>query len=860
MQRLALTLFAIALAACPRAFRENYGAAMRADFAHALSERTSLPRKLHATFSACSDVLASAVAERFITLAADLRITVRAIRKAPLFASTVIGTLAVAIAANTTVFSILHGVVLAPLPYPHSEQIIVINGRNANDPIVGLSLPDFKDARFRTRTLEVMALLSQPLGSTRIDNKTFAIDEGQILPGFFRIFGVPPLLGRYLNDADDRKGAALVTVLAERFWRNHFQADPAIVGKTIDVDDRNATIVGVAPERLSAPDVSITSNDLWTALPETQIGSGFTRRSHNFEALARVRPGVSIESARRELQDIFARISKDYPVDDRDYAIDAHPLIDDVVGDVRPTLFAIFAAVSGVLLVACANVSNLMLGRGSAREREIAVRLALGASRRRIATQILTETLAYATAGAALGTAGAWYAVKLFVASAPVDVPRLNDIAIDGATLGYTIAIALGAALVSSIAPVIDLTRREPSAALQTAGRSGDASRGARFRAAIVVLEVACTLALVVVAGLSVRSFSALTSRPLGFDPKDVTIALRVNLMPGPNQAAARRKFFDDAIVRARSIPGVVDAAWTSSAPFTDMDLRMAAQIVGTPQHFPIGVQFVGAGYFKLMRTRVLAGREFTKNDRETTTPVALVNDAFARHYFRGRSPLGARLAFSRKTPPVIVGVVESTRVEYGRAEEPLVYLPAAATLVPLATLAVRTRPGADVAKALGDLVPDVDPHLVRPETVTLEELANQSLSRARLTLQTLVFLAVVAFLLAIAGIYAVVSYGVEQRTHEFGIRMALGAQTARIRREVVLQAMVVAAIGIALGLVLAGFVTRSLALKLYDVAPLDPPTFAAVTLLIAGAALAAAFVPAWRATRVDPVVALRYE
>lgn len=821
--------------------------------------------------NAYGDVLATALDERTSDFRRDAIFAMRSVAKAPGFAVVVIGTLALAIGANTAVFSVLRAVVLAPLPYDNADRIVALRGLKDDRPFA-FSLPDFADLHAGSKTLAAAAVSYGDQQVASVAGEPLSIALSTVTLGYFDVFAVAPQLGRFFSNADARAGAPKTIVIAERFWRTRLGAKPNIIGSTLAFDDAPYRVIGIAPARFSPPGIDITGADAWRVIPERDASKIYSRGAHYFSGIARLRPGASLEGTRAELDRLFAALRLRYPETDKHFGVGTTSLIDDVVGDVRPTLLAMLVAVGGVLAVACANVANLLLGRASVRERELVVRLALGASRRRVVAQLLTETFVFAVAGGTLGTGIAYVAVAAFLGSQPSGIPRVEDVRVEAVTLAYTLAVVAAVTFAAGLVPALSLSRRDLCAGLQTTGRSGDASRGARGRAALVVLEIACTLALVVVAGLTIRSYGALTSRPLGFEPRNVTALGPIRLSGIRYRSEAGQKdFYSRSLARLRSMPGVTGAAWGFSAPILANEWSQSFQIVGRPVaagDAPAArMNPVGANYFDVLGVPLRLGRRFTDRDRHGAPEVAVVNEAFTRVYLRGKVALGTRLSFGsidqrrrQTSSPTIVGVVPDARNTYAAEVPPTIYRPLAQSTMPVAVLLAKHVPGIDVNDAMVKAIANVDPRMVRPDVAPLDELVHGSAARARLTMQTLAGLAALALALALAGVFAVVSYGVSQRTHEFGIRMALGARPTAIRAAVVARAMRVAALGIALGVVLAAIATRSLTITLYDIAPLDPGTFAIVVTLVGSAALVAALIPAWRATRVDPVVALRYD
>ena len=867
-------VFGAILALYPRAFRERYGTTMRRDFLADLDRAADGAAAMGYALRTYADLFLAALDERTADLRRDLDFTVRSIRKTPGFAFVVIATLALAIGANTAVFSVLRGVVLAPLPYDDVDRLVILTGLKDGQPFA-FSLPDFADLHAGSKSLASAAISVQFDESHVLDGaaEPYSVTLATTTSQYFDVFGVKPLLGRFFNGHDTRKGSGDVVVISEKLWRTHLGADLRIVGSVIKLEGTPYRVVGVAPASLAPASDAVASNDsdAWRPISEHDASPNYNRGAHYFDGIARLRPGVTLAQAQRELGTIFATLRIRYPQTDTDFGVRATGILDALLRDIRPTLFAIFAAVVGVLAIACANIANLLLGRASARERELVVRLALGASRQRIIAQLLTEAFVYALVGGALGLGLAYAAVAAFVAARPKFVPRIDDIHVDAATLAYTFGVIVAVTVVAGLGPAFALSRRDLTTALHGAGRSGDASRGARGRASLVVFEIACALALVVVAGLNVRSYAALTSRPLGFDPTAIRVIGDVQVSGKRYDGASRRvDFFSASLARLRAMPGVMKASWSFGGPFLGTQWNQSFHIVGTPAVATgdpdARINVIGSSYFDVLGEPLLRGRTFTDADRGTAHQVLVVNRAFARKFFGAASPIGHALDFGsddskvRKAPPTIVGVVADARNSFAAEALPTIYEPLAQAPPYIAFVVLKIRPGLDLDGALGDAITATDPRLVRPHVSSLDALMAASAARTRLTMQCLLGLALIAFAIALAGIFAVVSYGVSQRTHEFGIRLALGARPLAIRSTVVARAMRVALVGIALGVALAALATQTLAITLYDVQPLDPLTFAIVVALIVFAALAAALVPAWRATRVEPIIALRTE
>lgn len=695
---------------------------------------------------------------------------------------------------------------------------------------------------------------------------------------FFDVLGVRPLLGRGPSPLDARLGSPPVIVISHDLWSAFFRRDPDIIGRIVGGDGVATRIVGVMPAGLRQPGMAdgFRRVDFWTALqPATPI---YVRSSHYASAVGRLRSGVTVVAAGADLKAIFERLKKRYPTDDpRSAGVNVQSLQAALFGSVRPLLFAIFAAVGGVLLVACANVANLLLSRAATRERELAIRAAVGASRRRILAQLLTETFVFAACGGVLGFALAYLATAVFVALHPANVPRIEDVTLDGVSALYTLGIIAFCTLAAGLAPAFTLSSRRLAYGLKTSGDGGDAHGGARARAALAATEIALTLALVVTAGLVVRSYLVLTHQTLGFTSQNVLVSDPVAMYGTRYDAdGAVLAFYDRVIRRVRTIPGVRAAEWADAAPFMGRTGSLSFDIIGQPSHpgeiRAAGIGGAGPSYFRLLGVPVLLGRTFVSSDGYAAARVVVVNAAFAKVYFPNRPALGAQISLNfalgtareiaskKAVVRTIVGIVGDTRDSYGRPVAPKMYLPFRQVPLPGLLLLAKTMPGAHVANAVASAVAAADPLLAAPKMQPLDDFLAEDAAQARLSALTLLAVAFVAFVLSIAGIYAVVSYGVAQRTHELGVRIAFGARATHVLRDVLGRALRIAAIGILAGTVLAALAAHAIGNQLYAIEPFDPLTFGLVVVAITLASGAAALVPALRAMRIDPIVALRYE
>jgi putative ABC transport system permease protein len=867
-------LFRAVLALCPPGFRREYGAAMCDDFALALADERTVHGNAGAfayALGAMWDLFTTALREYAAMFFRDFTYALRALRKTPTFTAIVVATLALAIGANAAVFSILHAVVLEPLPYADPGRLVAIDPFLHGRPF-DFSLPDFADiagslddsisSSGAFTAVEPLNLTGR--GEPRILNTISAT------PGMFETLGMTPELGRFATASDATPGGPKTVVLSDGLWRRSFGTDPNVIGSLVRLDENAYRVIGVAPPDFQQPSVGrgFQAADIWTVVPRDGAGTPYTRGWHTFDVVARLRPGVAIGTLNASIGRVVAELQRRHPSDDARFTASAVSLTDSLVGTVRPLLYALFAAVSAVLLVACANVANLLLSRASSRERELSVRIAIGASRGRIIVQLLVETFVLALAGGAIGISLAYAIVGAFVASQPRFIPRADHVAVDGSSILYTFAIVAFCTLAAGIAPAFGAARRDVATALRTAGRGGDASSGARARNILVASEIAITLALVIGAGLVVRSFVALTAQPLGFDPANVRIVGPVESSGKRYEADAALNAYMTRVERAvAAVPGVRSVAWAFSIPFNRRNISSDFTIQGhvfAPGYEPdAAISPIGASYFDALGATIREGRAFSADE---PAPVAIVNESFVRKYLADRSPIGVHVTPSMSSgsgkPPsrTIVGVVDDVKSSFNLVTVPTIYLPERDLPFPGSSLVVRSSGGASSDAAIASAIAAIDPLVPRPNVVEMPSLLGADVAKQRLTVAALCGLAFVALALSLAGVFAVVSYGVTARTHEFGIRMALGADARQIVRTVLVGAMRLACVGIVLGLFVAGAGTRLLTDELYDTQPLDPLTFGCVTALVVLAALFAALVPARRATQVDPIVALRYE
>ena len=680
----------------------------------------------------------------------------------------------------------------------------------------------------------------------------------------FGVLGVKPALGRDFTPQEDAPNVAAVAI-SDRLWRQRFGADPNIINRTIMLNGRPNPVVGVMPPGFSILDKSV---DVWSTVgfgPQAR-----TPRGRWIATIGRVKDGVSMAQAQEDMARVHAELIRRFPDFNTGWTANVVPLRQQLTGEVRPALWVMLGAVGFVLLIACANVGNLVLARATARQRELAVRAALGAGRGRLIRQLLAESMLLSLLGAAAGLVLAWWATLALRTSVAERLPiaQLDRVSIDGKVLLFTLAAALISALIFGIAPALTSAGAKLTDTLKDGGRSGSAARGARIRSAFVVVEMALALVLLVGAGLLMRSFVALLRVDPGFDSsRTITVKVSIPTLKYTN-AEKQQAFFNQLFERFDALPGVTATGGTSFLPMNGLGSATGFWVVGKPkpprgQDLVTDVRVVSHNYFQAMAVPLLRGRTFDSRDLGTGVRRVIVNQTLARKHFPGEDPIGKSIVVSWNDEGAdeIIGVVGDVRQDLDTPAREMIYWPPGRFTYPFMTVAIRTAgdPRAIVPAAVAALR-DIDPNVAAADIQTMDEIVDNSVTQRRLTMVLLSIFAALALVLAAVGIYGVIGYSVSQRTQEIGIRMALGAPRAAVMRMVVGQAMVLAGIGLAAGAVGAWLLTRLMAKLLFGVTPSDPLTFAAVSALLALVAAVAASVPGIRATRVDPVIALRAE
>ncbi len=797
----------------------------------------------------------------------DLRYALRSLRRQPAFALLAIGTLALGIGANAAIFSAVNAVLLRPLDYRQPDRIVALTNQWLKTGRRGsVSAPDFHDWHDTTRSYAAMAYYTYSLDFETSVNVDGVADYGAVVlvtPEFFDVFGVDALVGRHISRTASA-GDAPAAVLSHEFWQRRFGGSPSAIGRTVSFGQRAVTIIGVMPPGFSFPG----RTDIWfypSAQPETS-----SRSAHNYRVVARLKDDVGVEQAQAELSALAARLSAAYPASNEGKSAAVVPLREQLVGDTRPTLYMLFGAVALVLLIACANVANLLLARATGRTSELAVRAALGAGRARIVGQLMIESLVLAAVSAAIGLGLARWGVAAFVALAPAGLPRAAEIGIDARVLGFTLIASVAASLLFGVLPAIQASRVDLNGSLRQGGRGAAGGGGGRFRGVLVVAEVALAVALVVGASLLVRSFIALGRVELGFS-SDRVLVVRTTV-PASDRESARRatNTYRTLLPRLAALPGVSAVAGVRGLPGTDTHSNGGYWLEGGPGPEVAGVTapqavftVVTPNYFRAMTIPLSRGRDFTDGDGDDAPMVAIVNEALARQAFPGVDPIGRKIMCGLDSLKfmTIVGVVGNVR-EYDPSVAPLpeLYMPYRQHPGYGSSLTLVARTAGEpmaLANAFRETIRTADPEVpVRATTMTETLAASVATPRFR-TLLVGTF-AALALVLAIAGVYGVMAYAVSRRTAEIGVRMAMGAASPDILRLVMGQGLRLAAAGIALGSAMAYGLAQLLRGMLFAVAPADPVVFLAVPAALLLTAAAATAIPALRASRVDPMQALR--
>ena len=798
----------------------------------------------------------------------DLRYGARVLRQAPGFTAAAITVLAVGIGANSAIFSLVDAVLLRPLPFSHPGDLVRLHEAPPGFAYNRVSPLNFLDWSEQNRSFASMAAISTSNRAlTGADGMAESIAGEAVTHAFFDVLNVKPVAGRTFV-ADDAKPGNRVVILSERLWRTRFGGDPKLLGSTIPLDGQPFTVIGVAPADFKL----IFPSDFWTPFALTR--SPEQRRQHYFLVIARLKRGVSLEQARADMASVAAGIARISPETNKDWGVTIDPLRRSMIGtDLRSTSLALAGIAGFVLLMACANVANLMLARGAGRTREIAVRASLGGSRARIFRQLLTESLLLALIGGAFGIALSWAIVRAAPAVLPAGtLPVGIAMQVDPRVLAFAAALTILTGLVFGFAPAFYTLRVSLAGALRSGGRSSTGGSGG-FRAVLAAGEIAVAVMLVAGAGLLLRTLASMYQVDPGFRAENVLTA-RVILPFGRYTQEKALTFYQAAEREISVIPGVRSAAFGGALPLQGREIGMGFYVVGDlmpdeSKQASTAYQMVSPSYFDAMGIKLLSGRSFTEHDNAAATPVCIVNEELARRYFKGRNPIGARISVSSMSPQgtrvvrEIVGVIRQVKADGVAAAEDSVetYVPLAQNAWYGASLIVRSdgNPAALVSSVKA-AVARVDRNLPLTRVQTMEQVAANSVAQPRFRAELVGTFAGLALALAAVGIFGVLAFSVSQRTRDFGVRMALGAQTLDVMRLVLSGGLRITLFGVAAGVVGAAALTRTLESLLFGVKPLDPVTFVAAPLVLAAIALLASALPALRAARVDPAVALRQD
>jgi len=798
----------------------------------------------------------------------DFRYATRLLLRSPAFAVVAIAALALGIGANTAIFSVVDTLLLRPLPYADADRLAVIWEHNIpRDRKNNVVSPgNFIHWQELNQSFTELSALSMTFRTTLTGaGEATELPVQYVSAGIFRILGVRPALGRDFTPQDDAPGVGVVTI-SDRLWRQRFGSDPSIVNRTIMLDGRPNVVAGVMAPGFSILDRTV---DVWSTIGLAP--SARTPRGRWIGVIGRLKNGVTMAQAQSDMVRVHQELTRRFPNFNTGWTANVVPLREELTGAVKPALWVMLGAVGFVLLIACANVGNLLLARATSRQRELAVRAALGAGRGRLIRQMLAESLLLSIAGAAAGLFLAWWsiiALRTTIAER-VAIARLDQVSIDGTVLLFTAGAALLSAVLFGMAPALSSAGARLTEALKDGGRAGSAARGARIRSVFVVVETALALILLVGSGLLLRSFVALMRVDPGFDPAH-TMTVKVSIPTAKYGDAARQQsFFNQLFEKIGALPGVTAAGGTSFLPIAGLGAATGFEIVGQPKpaagQGPVtDVRVITHDYFKAMGVPLLRGRAFDSRDSGTNVRRVIVNQALARKHFPNEDPIGKSIVVSwnDEAPDEIIGVVGDVRQQNLETEaRATIYWPPGRFTYPFMSVAIRTAgdPRNVVAGAVAALH-DLDPNVAAADVKTMDAIIDESVAQRRLTMLLLSIFAGVALVLAAVGIYGVIGYSVSQRTQEIGIRMALGAQRAGVLRMVVGQAMALAAVGILAGAAGAWGLTRLMQKLLFGVEPSDPATFVSVAAVLALVAGVAASIPGLRATRVDPVIALRSE
>ena len=798
-------------------------------------------------------------------LVQDLRYAFRMLLRNPGVSIIAVVALALGIGANTAIFSVVNSVLLRSLPYTDPDRLMMVReNKFPQFPEFSISPGNFLDWQKQNTSFETLAAVNATsFNLVTNDTEPERLRGARVTAGVFEMLGARPLQGRTFTDQEDQPGHESVAIISESLWKRRFGNDPNIVGQPVTLSSASYTIIGVLPSSFPFPD---RETDLWTPMAFT-ARQAQQHGSHYLTVVGRLKQGVSISAADAELKTIAARLAEQYPSSNAGWSTSITPLQDYQIRDIKPGLIFLLGSVALVLLIACANVANLLLARATARQKEIAIRTALGASRGRVARQLLTESILVALIGGTVGLFLAWWGMGSLLALAPDDLQQVKNVALDLRVLVFTMGVTLLTGVVFGLIPAIHASNPNLNDTLKEGGR-GTTGGHHRVRGSLVILEVALALVLLICSGLLIRSFVSLNKVDPGFNSRN---ALTVNIaLPGRKYQNADQysSFFTQLLERLAVLPGVTEAGATQSLPIQG-DFLVGFKIHGRPPAAPgedrsTNYYAVTTDYFKSMGIPLIRGRLFTEHDNSKSQRVAIINETMARTYFADDDPIGKSLDLSQgpETSSEIVGIVGDVK-QYGLNQPSPLQTYESYLQMPFSgmTVVVRTQgPPEMLSDTIRREVLSIDKEQPVSRVRTLEQIISSSVAQQRFLMFLLGIFAGVAMILAAVGLYGVMSYAVTQRTHEIGIRMALGADSSNVLRLIVGHGMMLALIGIAIGLAGSFAVTRAMSTLLFGISATDAITFGGISVLLAVVALVSCLAPAYRAIRVDPMVALRHE
>jgi len=829
----------------------------------------------HRQFGGVEQIKEVARAERILTWPAefwqDVQYGVRLLLKNPGFTIVAVVALALGIGANSAIFSVVNTVVLRPFPYKNPDQLVVVweDATQVGFPRNTPSPANFLDWRQQATVFQDLGAMAPRSFNLTGEGEPERLDGRRVSSYLFSLLGVEPQLGRNFLPEEDQPGKGHVVILGYGLWQRRFAANPAIIGRSISLNGESYNVVGVMPRGFELPTFK---DQLWVPLAFDAKEAG-ERGNHFLEVVGRLRPGFDLKQVRTEMDTIGLRLQKQYPEENDHIGVVVVPLHEQIVGDVKPALLLLLGAVGFVLLVACANVANLLLARAAVRQKETALRLALGAGRSRLVRQFLAESLLLAMLGGGFGLILSVVGLDLLKSFIPDSIPQAGAIAIDTRVLIFTILVSLGTGFVFGLAPALQAARFDLNSTLKEGGRESNAGpRGNRLRGLLVVAEVALSFVLLIGAGLLINSFIHLRNLDPGFRA-DHLLAMKVELPESKySTQAARSAFYREVIRRVETLPGVRSAAVASNLPLTYNGDSVSVAIEGRadppPNQRPdVIMRVISPRYFETMGIPLVQGRDFTSADVESTTWGAVISEKTARYFWPGENPIGKRIKPGSSTSSShwrqVIGVVKDVRQNDFIAEPKLqmYFCHEQVDWFPPNALAVRTSVdplslGAAVRRTIWEIDKDEPVSDIR----SMEQVVSEAVARQRFSMLLLGIFANLALILAGVGIYGVMSYSVAQRTHEIGVRMALGAQKSHILKMTMREGVRLVVVGIVIGLAAAFVLTRVMESLLFGVSATDPGTFAAISLLLMTVALLASCIPAWRAMKVDPVIALHYQ